>query len=112
MLEVVGQCGLHYRDQTQGILGSFVATPSLLSRVIESQGQDIEIASIRDRVKSGTGDEGWAIHTDGSLRYRDRIVVPRLVDLREEILREFHCSRFAVYPSGTKMYHDLRRQYY
>ena len=34
------------------------------------------------------------------------------MDLREEILREFHCSRFAVYPSGTKMYRDLRRQYY
>ena len=25
--------------------------------------------SIRDRVQSGTGDEGWTIHTDGSLRY-------------------------------------------
>ena len=32
--------------------------PSLLSRVIESQGQDSEIVSIRDRVQSGTGDEG------------------------------------------------------
>ena len=28
--------GLHYRDQAQGVLGSLVATPSLLSRVIES----------------------------------------------------------------------------
>ena len=49
---------------------------------------------------------------DGSLRYRGRIVVPRLIDLREEILREFHCSRFDVHPSGTKVYHDLCRQYY
>ena len=30
----------------------------------------------------------------------------------EEILREFHYSRFLVHPSGTKMYQDLRRQYY
>ena len=35
-----------------------MATPSLLSRVIESQGQDTEIVSIRDRVQAGTGDEG------------------------------------------------------
>ena len=111
MLEVVGQCGLHYRDQTQGILGSLVATPSLLSRVIESQGQDMEIAFIRDRVQSSTGDEVWAIHMDGSLWYRGRIVVPWLANLREEILRKFHCSRFVVHPSGTKMYHDLCRQY-
>ena len=37
MLEVVGQFGLHYRDYAQGVLGSLVATPFLLSRVIESQ---------------------------------------------------------------------------
>ena len=51
------------------MLGILVSTPSLMSKVIESQEQDAEILSIRDRVQSGTGDEGWAIHTNGSLRY-------------------------------------------
>ena len=50
MLETMGQFGLQYNEQTQGTLGSLVATPSLLSRVIESQWQDAEIVSIRDRV--------------------------------------------------------------
>ena len=36
LLETMGQFGLQYRDQAQGTLGSLVATPSLLSRVIES----------------------------------------------------------------------------
>ena len=36
MLEVVGQFGLQYDDHDQGVLGSLVATPSLLSRVLES----------------------------------------------------------------------------
>ena len=89
-----------------------MATPSLLSRVIESQWQDVEIVSIRDRVQLGTGDEGWTVPADGSLRYRGRVVVPQLADLREEILREFHCSQFVVHPGGTKMYQDLRCQYY
>ena len=93
-------------------MGSLVATPSLLSSVIESQGQEAEIVYIRDRVQLGTGDEGWTIHADGSLRYRRRVVVPQLTDLREEILREFHCSRFAVHPGGTMMYQDLRLKYY
>ena len=57
-------------------------------------------------------DEGWTVHSDGSLRYRGRVVVSHSTDLREEILREFHCSRFIVHPGGTKMYQDLRRQYY
>ena len=68
--------------------------------------------SIRDRVKSGTGDEGWTVHADSSLRYRGRVVVPQSTDLRKENLKEFHYSRFAVHPGGTKMYQDLRRQYY
>ena len=52
------QFGLQYNEQAQGTLGSLVATPSLLSRVIEPQGQNAEIVSIRDQVQSGTGDEG------------------------------------------------------
>ena len=89
-----------------------MATPSLLSKVIESQGQDAEIVSIRDRIRSGTGDEGWTIHADGNLWYRGRVVVPQLTNLREEIFWEFHYSRFVVHPGGTKMYQDLRCQYY
>ena len=41
MIETVGQFGLQYNDQTQGTLGSLVAMPSLLSRVIEFQGQGV-----------------------------------------------------------------------
>ena len=36
MLETMGQFRLQYNEQAQGTLGSLVATPSLLSRVIES----------------------------------------------------------------------------
>ena len=68
--------------------------------------------SIRDRVQSSTSDEGWAIHTYGSHRYKGQVVVPQLTNLRKEILKEFYCSRFVVHPSGTKMYRDLRLQYY
>ena len=35
-------------------------------------------------------------------------MVPQLTDLREEILKEFHCSRFDVHLGSTKMYQDLR----
>ena len=67
---------------------------------------------IRDLVQLGIGDEGWAIHTDDSLRYRGQVVVPQLIYMREEILKEFHNSCFEVHLGGTKMYRDLRRQYY
>ena len=49
MLKTVGQFGPQYSDQAQGTLGSLVATPFLLSRVIEFQGQDI------DTIHQGSG---------------------------------------------------------
>ena len=72
--------------------------------MIKPQGQDAEIMSIKDWVQSGRSDEGWTIHADCGLRYRGHVMVPQLIDLREEILREFHCSGFDVHPGGTKMY--------
>ena len=51
MLKIVGQFGLQYDGQTQGVLGSLVATPSLLSKVIESQGQDVETVTGYSQVR-------------------------------------------------------------
>ena len=39
-------------------------------------------------------------------------MVPQLTDMREEIVKEFHYSRFVVHPCGMKMHRDLRHQYY
>ena len=58
MIKIMGQFGLRYSDQAHGTLESLVATSSLLSIVIEAQGKDIEIASIKDRVRLGTVDKG------------------------------------------------------
>ena len=32
-------------------------------------------------------------------------------EIKEEVLKEAHCSKFTVHPRGTKMYHDLKRKY-
>ena len=52
------------------------------------------------------------MHINGSLPYKGWVLVPQLENMREDNLKEFHCSRFTMHPSGTKMYHDLRHQYY
>ena len=31
---------------------------------------------------------------------------------RDQVLKEFHNSNFAVHPGGTKMYQDLKRHYW
>ena len=52
----------------------------------------------------------WTLQEDGSLRFMGRLYVP--MTFRKDVLREAHHSRLAVHPGGTKMYHDICRQYW
>jgi hypothetical protein len=38
--------------------------------------------------------------------------VPRREALKKNILDEAHTSRYSIHPGNTKMYHDLRQQFW
>ncbi|GFS40196.1 hypothetical protein Acr_00g0067070 [Actinidia rufa] len=52
------------------------AEPSIISRVIEAQQQDIEAKTICDRIARGVGPTDWVLHSDQGLRYKSRLFVP------------------------------------
>lgn len=55
----------------------------------------------------------WLTEDSQGLRvFKDRIWVPKLGGLREVIMFEAHKSRMSVHPGSTKMYHDLRSEYW
>ena len=56
--------------------------------------------------------EGWSIHVNGGIYFLNRLFVLDDAQLREEVMREAHHSRFTVYPDETKMNHDLRHQFW
>ena len=47
---------------------------------------------------------------DQGLRFQGRLFVPEAG--REEVLAEFHKSKFSIHPGGTKMYRALREQFW
>ena len=49
---------------------------------------------------------------DGLLRYRDRLCVPDVDGLREQIFEEAHGSRYSINHSSTKLYRDLCKIYW
>jgi hypothetical protein len=49
---------------------------------------------------------------DGTLWFKDRLVVPKKEVLKKKILDEAHTSRYSIHPGSTKMYHDLRQQFW
>ncbi|KAG5540501.1 hypothetical protein RHGRI_020647 [Rhododendron griersonianum] len=93
-------------------LFAIVATPALHREILIVQTFDQECDFIRYQLATGKAAARWTIHTDKSLRFRDRIFVPDVNTLREAVLREFHQSNFAMHPGGNKMYQNLRRLYW
>ncbi|XP_070035369.1 uncharacterized protein, partial [Nicotiana tomentosiformis] len=53
-----------------------------------------------------------SIGGDGTLRYQGRLCVPSVAGLREKIMIEIHQSRYSIHPGSTKMYHDVKEQYW
>jgi hypothetical protein len=48
----------------------------------------------------------------GTLWFKNRLVVPRRETFKKNILDEAHMSRYSIHLGSTKMYHDLRKQFW
>ena len=48
---------------------------------------------------------------DVILRYKGRLCVPDMGELRKHILAEAYNYRYSIHSGSTKMYHDLRDVY-
>ena len=51
------------------------------------------------------------IHGDGTLRFGDRICVPK-GDVRQEVLSEAHNTAYSIHPGETKMYQNLKQRFW
>ena len=54
----------------------------------------------------------FKIASDGILRYQGRLCVPNVYGLQGRILDKAHELRYTIYPSSTKMYHNLKEIYW
>ena len=52
--------------------------------------------------------KSFALGVNDILRYKDRLCVPHVDDLRTKIVVQAHGSRYSIRPGFTKMYHDLK----
>ena len=46
------------------------------------------------------------------LWFKDRLVVPKDRDLRNQIISEAYSSKLSIHPSSSKMYHDLKPHFW
>jgi hypothetical protein len=88
-------------------------TPTLRSEIIATQKNDAGMAHIKRRIQEGDPKVAcFHEDTEGALWFKDRLVVPKKEALKNKILDEAHTSRYSIHPGSTKMYHDLKQQFW
>lgn len=79
----------------------------LLTRVRLAQEKDEDLIRWSKNDKSE-----FETSNNGTILVNGRVCVPKDNELREEILKEAHMSKFSIHPRSTKMYKDLKRYYH
>ncbi|XP_073041882.1 uncharacterized protein [Primulina eburnea] len=79
-------------------------------------GKANKVADALSRMNPGKIQEGkvpeFQIDENGILWMKGRLYVPDIDGIREELMVEAHKSRFSVHPGSTKMYRDLKNNYW
>jgi hypothetical protein len=87
--------------------------PTLRSEIIDAQKHDKGTRLIKKKIREGDPKVAcFREDAKGTLWFENRLVVPRREALKKKILDEAQTSRYSMYPGSTKMYHDLRQQFW
>nr|CAN79605.1 hypothetical protein VITISV_011118 [Vitis vinifera] len=95
----------------RALVANFRVQPNLVGRIKALQKNDLNLVQLMEEVKKSSKPD-FVLSDDGILRFRTRICVLNDGDLRKELLEEAHCSRLTIHPGGTKMYKDLKQNYW
>jgi hypothetical protein len=95
----------------QGTLMNLKLESILLQRIIDAQRTNKGMKYIHEKMEAGKAN-CFRKDNQGVIWFKDRIVVPKDVEVRQQILDEAHLSRYSIHPGSTKMYQDLRQHYW
>ncbi|WVZ76370.1 hypothetical protein U9M48_024348 [Paspalum notatum var. saurae] len=97
--------------EQQAELYNLIIKPTIKDQIIAAQKQDKGMSHIR----VGLNEKKRSCFTlDGQevLWFKNRLVVPKDMELRKKILDEAHTSMFTIHPGSNKMYQDLKQKFW
>ncbi|WVZ93856.1 hypothetical protein U9M48_039810 [Paspalum notatum var. saurae] len=92
-------------------LYNLVLEPTIKDQIIAAQKQDKGMAHIRDEIDDKKKAR-FKLDEEGVLWFKNRLVVPKDMELRKKILDEAHTSMFTLHPGSNKMYQDLKQKFW
>ncbi|WVZ56830.1 hypothetical protein U9M48_007306 [Paspalum notatum var. saurae] len=81
------------------------------ARPTQRQKQDKGMSHIRDEINDKKK-ACFKLDEEGVLWFKNRLVVPKDMELRKKILDEAHISMFTLHPGSNKMYQDLKQKFW
>jgi hypothetical protein len=95
----------------QGALMHLKLESVIQQRIIDAQRVDKGMKHIHEKMEAAKA-TCFKKDDQGVLWFKDHIVVPKDVELLQQILDEAHLSRYSIHPGSTKMYQDLKQHYW
>ncbi|WVZ52210.1 hypothetical protein U9M48_003292 [Paspalum notatum var. saurae] len=92
-------------------LYNLVLEPTTKDQIIAAQKQDKGMVQIRDEIDDKKK-ACFKLDEEGVLWFKNRLVVPKDMELRKQILDEAHISMFTLHPGSNKMYQDLKQKFW
>jgi hypothetical protein len=94
-------------------LFNITLTPTLKAEIIAAQKDDEGMGHIKRRMREGDPKVTcFREDAEGAIWFKERLVVPRREALKKKIMDEVHTLRYSIHPGSTKMYHNLRQQFW
>jgi hypothetical protein len=85
----------------------------LRGEIIAVQSSDEGVTHMKRRLTEGDPKVNcFRMDEEGTLWFKDHLVVPKNHELRKKIFDEAHTSKYSIHLGNTKMYHDLKAQFW
>jgi hypothetical protein len=97
----------------QGSLNAISAESNLYDRIVLAQLNDEGVQLIKQKLAEGDPKYScFRKDAKGVVWFEQRLVVPVDPELRKEIFDEAHLSKFSIHPGSTKIYQDLKKNFW
>jgi hypothetical protein len=98
---------------SQGDLNHLSVKAMLRDDIVLAQRRNKGVRIIKQKMTQGEGKyKCFREDPEGVLWFNERIVVPKDHKLRKQIMDEAHLSKFSMHPGSTKMYQDLKQNFW
>nr|BAH80025.1 putative retrotransposon protein [Oryza sativa Indica Group] len=96
---------------SKGFVATLEAKPTLFDQIREAQVNDPDIQEIKKNMRRGKA-IGFVEDERGTVWLGERICVPENKELKDTIMKEAHETLYSIHPGSTKMYQDLKQQFW